>query len=112
MNIFKSLIVLFFTMLSSSAFSGEWSIASKVLVTYAHSSSGGYGVFQLENMTINPNTCTSPMYYVVSKVNNSVFDEVYSMLLAAHLSEKKVQVWIAGCSPHNHPEIQHARLVE
>lgn len=112
MKIFKCLIVLIFTLLSSSAFSGEWSVASKVLVTYAHAGSGGYGIFQLENMTINPDSCTNPMYYVVSKEQNPVFDEVYSMLLAAHLSEKKVQVWVAGCSPHNHPEIQHARLVE
>jgi len=82
-----------------------------VVVTYAHTAHGGYGVFQLENMSANPDLCTSPGYYVLSKTNNPVFDEIYSMLLAAHMAGKKVQVWTSGCSPHNHMEIQHARIV-
>lgn len=108
------IVVMFlsFMMFSTSAFSWQWTTAGNVRVSYVHNQHGGYGVFQLENMSSNPDKCTSPTYYVVSKVNNPVFDEIYSMLLAAHLSEKKVQVWLSGCSPHNHAEIQHARIVQ
>jgi len=112
MNVLSLLMLLGFSVFSLPAFSGQWSAASKVLVTYAHTAHGGYGVFQLESMNTNPDNCTSPAYYVVSKANNPVFDEIYAMLLAAHLSEKKVQVWVSGCSPHNHMEVHHARLVQ
>lgn len=111
MNILKLSFILSTFFLPLFAFSGQWSHSGKVLVTYAHTSHGGYGVFQLENMSTNPDNCTSPGYYVVSKANNPVFSEIYSLLLAAHMSGKKVQVWVSGCSPHNHMLIQHARVI-
>lgn len=67
-------VLLSLMMFSLPAFSGQWSIASKVRMTYLHNHHGGYGVFQLENMSANPDKCTSPAYYVVSKVNNPVFE--------------------------------------
>jgi|GEM_PF-1298909 len=110
---FLKLCFVFCSLLCSiSVLSGEWSPTTKVVQTYVHAAHGGYSVYQLENMSSNPDNCTSPVYYVLSKSNSPVFDEIYSLLLAAHMSGKKVQVWMSGCSPHNHMEIRHARIVQ
>jgi len=112
----KKLMMSVFLIVSSSyvniVLASGWAPAGKVTTTYAHTAHGGYGVFKLSNMTYNSDNCANPVYYVVSKQNNPIFDEIYSLLLAAHMSGKNAQVWISGCSPHNHPEIQHARIVE
>jgi hypothetical protein len=111
MKAFKFLIVLNLIMLSFSAHS-QWTTSSTVLEVYAHNQYGGYGIFRLEDMGANPSNCTDTRYYVLSKENNPVFNEIYSTLLAAHMSGKKAQVWVSGCSPHNHILIQHARIIQ
>ncbi|NVJ60824.1 MAG: hypothetical protein HWE27_10550 [Gammaproteobacteria bacterium] len=108
----KKYIILVLALTSFSAFAGSWANPSKVTVSYAHTAHGGYGVFRLEDMSVNPDGCSNPVYYVVSKQSNPVFEEIYSLLLAAHMSNKTVHVWLNGCSPHNHPVIQHARVLD
>ena len=97
------------TFATSVVEAGGWTLASKVEVVYLHKHHGGYGVFQLGDMSYNSDNCSNMTYYVVSKQNNPVFEEIYSLLLAAHVSGTKVKLWVSGCSPHNHPEIQHAK---
>lgn len=109
--VFIALLIVTFIGCTKSAKAFGWTSPGEVEVVYAHKSHGGYGVFTLSSSIYNPNECPNPNYYVVSKQNNPMFDEIYSLLLAAHMSDKKVQVWLSGCSPHNHPEIHHARTV-
>ncbi len=98
-------------MFSNLLNAGTWKPPVDINVAYAHNQHGGYGIYQISDTSVNPDNCNSA-WYVVSKQNNPVFSEIYSLMLAAHLSGKKVKLWISGCSPHNHPEIQHAKTVE
>jgi hypothetical protein len=111
MNYFKLSFIGVLLTLSVFSNARQWTPSTNIKVTYVHNAHGGYGVFQLDDMSTNPSNCTSPSYFVLSKANNPVFDEIYALMLAAHMSGKKVQVWTSGCSPHNHMEIQHARVV-
>jgi hypothetical protein len=111
MNFLKLGLMLIVLTYSVSSNSRQWSPSSNIKVTYVHNAHGGYGVYQLDDMSTNPSNCTSPVYFVLSKASNPVFDEIYALMLTAHISGKKVQVWTSGCSPHNHMEIQHARVV-
>lgn len=76
-----------------------------------HKDHGGYLILGVSDKSTNPDGCNA-VWYVVSKQDNPVFSEIYSLMLTAHAAGKQVKVWIKGCSPHNHPLIQHAKLYQ
>ena len=88
-----------------------WTSAENIETVYLHTQHNGYGVFLLSKMGDNPAKCSNPAYYVLSKENNVLFSEIYSLMLTNHVAGGKVRVWIddSQCSPHNHPLIIHAR---
>jgi hypothetical protein len=98
-------------MSASVANAGAWTPAVDIEVAYAHGAYGGYGMYQISDTSVNPSNC-SDVWYVLSKQDNPVFSEIYSLMLVAYTSGKKVRLYIAGCSPHNHPEIQHVKMVD
>ena len=111
MKTFKFVLSAFFTFVAGVANAGTWTPPVDIEVAYAHTGYGGYGVYQISDTSINPDGCDTT-WYVVSKTNNLVFSEIYALMLAAYTSGKQVRLFIDGCSPHNHPEIQHVKTVE
>ncbi|TQV87085.1 hypothetical protein [Aliikangiella coralliicola] len=98
-------------LLTSMEVSATWTAPVEIKTVYLHTQHGGYGVFIFSDMSVNPAKCSNTAYYVISKTNNVLFNEIYSLMLANYTTGKKVRVWLdnSTCSPHNHPLIIHAR---
>lgn len=100
----------FLALISGYSHAGTWTVWSNVRETYVHTQYGGYGFFGVTDNSVNPNNCSATTWYSVSKQDNPNFNEIYSLMVAAHVSGKKVRFWVEGCSPHNYPLIHHAQM--
>lgn len=95
----KFIVVLFLTSISSLSYSASGAI------TIVHFYQGHDGVLLLkENMT-NPDNCSRNDRYILSSAH-PFFKEIYSLLLAAHLSDQPVDVGVEGCV-ENFPSVRH-----
>ncbi|SDK25253.1 hypothetical protein [Microbulbifer yueqingensis] len=101
-----------FALFTVPASAGTWTPPVDIEVAYAHSGHGGYGIFQISDASVNADC--DPTWYVVSKLDNPAFSEIYALMLAAYTSGKQVRLWVEGCSPHTsdgYPLIQHVKTV-
>ncbi|MBB5211998.1 hypothetical protein [Microbulbifer hydrolyticus] len=107
----KQIIILAALLLPTVVIAGEWTPPVDIKVSYVHLNHGGYGFYEISDTSRNPDNCNTS-WYVVSKQNNPIFNEIYSLMLASHMSGKQVRLFIQGCSPHGHPEIMHVKTVK
>ena len=77
---------------------------------YVHSGLGYFSIQDSGNAeVINPDNCTSEVYYLVSK-DTALAKDMYAMLLAANLGGKKVIYYLSGCVDGVYPEVKHLRI--
>ncbi len=75
--------------------SGEWSLTSNITQVYLHKDYQGYALISMsDEVKVNPGECKNNSHYAIMKNDNAIFSEMYSMMLAAYMSGKKVKVYI------------------
>lgn len=57
---------------------------------------GAWTMMTLVSNDENPDGCDS-LVYVSLKNNHSNYKAIYAAMLAAHLQDRKVKVWLSGC---------------
>lgn len=94
-------LILIYSAVISPVMAGEWNSWGKVEEIYTYPARNGV-YFKLDNH-VNPDSCASSAYVMLSK-DNLLFSETYSLLLAAYSAKKSVTVFVAGCDG-NYPKI-------
>ena len=94
-------LLLLFIVLVGPVKAGEWNNWGKVEEVYTYPARNGV-YFKLDNH-VNPDTCSSSTYLMLSK-DNLLFGETYSLLLSAFSAKKSVRIFVAGCDG-NYPKI-------
>lgn len=89
----------------------SWSGAGIVKEVGVEASAIRSGVFLLHEHMSNPAGCVNSNYLELEQ-GNSLFDALYSMLLAARAGMKEVDVLVSdsSCTANNYPKIVSARL--
>ena len=107
----KIMLGLSLALMANISISAAWSVASPIEIIYAHSDTGGHGLVKIRNGSGIP-SCGSNAWLVVSKQNNPMFSEIWSLLLTAYATKTPVILYIDGCSQHGnggYPLIKHAK---
>ena len=105
-----ALIIAIMISVSFSAYGASgWTTPTLVKSVYIHS--GGRINFYIDDTTIHGdcNANKALGYYQITESNN-MEKEMYSLLLAAHMANKKVEVFVdAVCGAYNAPQVHHIR---
>ena len=102
----KSLLFLSF-LISTNSYAGRWTDwGVSVNEIYVH----GAGKINIAKTSIcNPDSCSSGTLFYVLLSTNAAFDEIYSAVLTAEISDMDVNIYLSGCSS-NYPLITHFRV--
>jgi hypothetical protein len=96
--------------ISFSAYGASgWTEPTLVKSVYIHS--GGRISFYIDDTSIHGNCDANNAlgYYQITE-SNEMAKEMYSLLLAAHMAAKKVEVFVdATCGGYNMPQVHHIR---
>lgn len=90
-----SIALIFNSSFSSAA---GWSGASTIDTLYPSPSHNG--ILIKHNSMPNPDGCPSSSYYILSK-DNSLFNEIYTLLLSSQARKSSVNLQLLGCSGQN-----------
>lgn len=81
---------------SNVALAGDWGGHQEVLKIYPSTSVNG--IYITQSSMIDPDQCGYTDFYVLSKDHHTLFDEIYSLVLAARVSGIPVNFHVAGCT--------------
>jgi hypothetical protein len=85
------------TMMWTSAFAGGWS-AKQVISNLKYSQDKTVVVFGLYGSWNNPNACDSDAAVVLDQeAMLDSYDELFAMLLGAHLTGREIKFFLSGC---------------
>lgn len=107
MRIHLNLLLL--SLFSSVTIAGQWTPEVAIETLYIHKKYGGFTLLKVSDSSTNPDDCDTN-WYAIEKSENPVFEDQLSVLLTAYTTERKVQLWVEGCSPHNSPLIHHVKM--
>ena len=105
----KKIIAL--TVLVLSGFVVAQVATSNERITQIHFWKGNTGVLVRHENMINPDECPGGHRYYILPESHPHFEEIYSLLLAAHMADQPVQFIVDGCI-ENYPEIRHIYSVK
>ncbi|WP_299020020.1 hypothetical protein [uncultured Photobacterium sp.] len=110
MKIVKVISVLFLIMTSSSISAAIWSGGTEVLEIYPHTNNNVDGTiyFRFGKM-VNPSNCQRSDMIALKK-SNKVSSELYSLILTAFTTGKRVNYYVETCDQHGYPELIHAKV--
>jgi len=79
---------------SQSLFAAGWSGAAKIIEIYP--SAGSNGVLIKHGSMPNPDNCSSPTYYLLSK-DNPLFTEIFALLASAQARQSLINLQLVNC---------------
>jgi len=109
----KKIIMFFVLVLSSQYLSASWSGNAKITMVYPHpQNTDGVVYFKFDNMA-NHADCENDLF-IALKRDNTMFTELYAMLLSANLADKNVQYFLSNtdCDVGKYPVMYVARIVD
>ena len=106
MNRYKLLAFFGFSFFSSISLAEQSTSAGDINTIYFYLTHTG--VLIQHSTMIDPDSCGRKDYYILPGAHPH-FKEVYSLLLAAHMANKKVSLTISGCH-QGIPAITHVSL--
>ena len=88
---------------AAPAQAASWTQYETISIVYPYPGNGGRIYVRLQNYTTshaNSEGCNS-LNWVILEKGNAVFDEMYSLILAAQYSGHQVRFNLSGCIPGN-----------